>query len=73
MEPEGTVKIELIMTGAVERTIEVEAMAEDTESIRKVVEATVVKAPVSKLEVERVTEFGGVLELMTIEFAGVET
>lgn len=58
------------MTRAVERTLEVEATAEETESIRKVVEATVFKASAWEPEVEGLTEFGGVLELLIIGFAG---
>lgn len=53
MEPKGTVKTELIMTGAVERTLEAEVMGEEeTGSIRKVVEAMVVKASASEPKVE---------------------
>lgn len=66
-------KTELIMRRSVERTLEAEAMAEEIESIRKVVEATVVKASASEPEVEGLTESGGVLKLLIIEFAGAGT
>lgn len=67
-------KTELIMTGAVERTLEVEAMEEKTESIRKVGEATTIGMKGSASEVKEegvnVTESGSELELLTIEVAG---